>query len=618
MRLLQSFVLLSLLSLFIFVSCESQLSSYLDSDTESQTSTTTSSGTSSASSDYSVNANSSASWAYSASSPVYELSSSINSLTITGLSANQTIFLAKTNPTSSAISASKTQYISDATNLTLTTAEESSSESSGSSGSSGSSAGTFTSPGSGGPGHSHYIPVLLSDSTLKVSSSRAATSTSLDIEQINPVAGSTSKSIYIDADSSLSSYKSSTATLQAIGEYCYVWVVDDLSSDEEPSEATISTVAQKFDEMYSLIRNIFGNESDKIFYKYENSDFTRSDMENLSDTGTMINIVIYDIGDDHDNNDESGVLGYFYAKDYYPNSEHLSTLSNVSYSSSDARIYSNEGKYFYIDAYYTQNETDMMLSTLAHEFQHMIDWGVKYMDQGLSTSTEFNEMLSMLCEDLMQEYLGISDSDSPKGRLPMFEQCYTDCGLEYRSSSTYLQILSYAANYAFGSWIAREFGGASVISEMSQNEYVDTQAIVNAVNEVKGTSYSIEDLLKMYACACIIQDADSTYYTWPTFNQSTSTNSYSSNYDYPLSAINLWNLQETLSEFYEEVSESSSSAYYKFDGPELYGYNAQKDIRPYGMTLIEAGSVSSSDSQVTLTFGNTSPSSNEKVYVIVD
>ena len=66
------------------------------------------------------------------------------------------------------------------------------------------------------------------------------------------------------------------------------------------------------------------------------------------------------------------------------------------------------------------------------------------------------------------------------------------------------------------------------------------------------------------------------------------------------------------------MSESSSSAYYKFDGPELYGYNAQKDIRPYGMTLIEAGSVSSSDSQVTLTFGNTSPSSNEKVYVIVD
>ena len=90
MRLLQSFVLLSLLSLFIFVSCESQLSSYLDSDTESQTSTTTSSGTSSASSDYSVNANSSASWAYSASSPVYELSSSINSLTITGF-GNQRI-----------------------------------------------------------------------------------------------------------------------------------------------------------------------------------------------------------------------------------------------------------------------------------------------------------------------------------------------------------------------------------------------------------------------------------------------------------------------------------------------------------------------------------------------
>ena len=41
------------------------------------------------------------------------------------------------------------------------------------------------------------------------------------------------------------------------------------------------------------------------------------DMSEGSDTGEMINIVIYDIDSDYERNQESGVLGYFKASDYY-------------------------------------------------------------------------------------------------------------------------------------------------------------------------------------------------------------------------------------------------------------------------------------------------------------
>ena len=591
-----------------------------DSGTDSESSGRESSGTSS-SEDYT--AENCALWDYKVSSPIYALSSDVTKLVISGTCKNQTLYLAKTNPTAKSISASKTQYISSAENLTLYTTE-SDTDSETESGS-GTGTASFPTPGShGGPGRRHFIPASFSELQISdYSAERSATSsfeTDTAVEQITPIEGETRKEIYIDADTEMSSYRAAEATLQAAGKYCYIWLVDGF---EDISQSVFTEMAEKFDEIYQMIRNVFGNESDEIYYRYSNGSFSTAPMNYLSDTGSMVNIVVYDIGADHSDNDSTGVLGYFYAKDYYPDGSHITSLGG-SYQG-DVRKYSNEGKYFYIDAYYLQSQPQMMYSTIAHEFQHMINWGVKYMEQDIDCSTGFNEMLSMLCEDMMQEYLGISDSDSPKGRLPMFEQCYADCGLEYRSSSSYLQILSYSSNYAFGSWIARQFGGAKVISEMSKNGYTDTEAIREAVNKVNGTSYTMEELLKMYSAACLVLPDSTDTYDWPTFYKETSLSESDNlyytaeniNYSYPLTSINLWTLKESLADFYALVEESSASSYYKFDGPQLYGCNVQKEIRPYGMTLVKAGLVTEDDEEVTINFGISSPSVDEKVYVII-
>lgn len=553
-------------------------------------------------------------WTFNSSTNTYKtLGSNVTELTLTGDDiAGKTLYAVKVNNGSSTISASNTSYVTNASSgITLYTAGNSSS--------------SFPD----NPNFSNTCisaNLSLSSSDLELySTSRSASiiTEDVEVEQITPEVGTTKKSIYIDTDSNISTFRGATATLRAIGKYCYVWTIDGYYeddtagtysyddeegsyttySDEQVSSSVVQAFADKFDEIYPMIRHVFGYESNKMYYKYSNGSFTTADMSYLSDTGTMVNIVLYDIGADFSNNNSTGIVGYFYAKDYYPNKNHISTLSGgSSYANSSALNYSNEGKYFYIDAYYTSDYTDMTYSTLGHEFQHMIQYGVKTMDQGLSAGTAYNEMMSMLCEDMMQNYLGISDDDSPVNRLAMFNKCYRYSGLEYRNSSTNYTLMSYASNYAFGSWLVRNFGGTKLIKEISQNNSIDITSIVNGVNTLNDISYSISDLLARYAQGCVLENASYTH------NKTADTTLSYSNYEYPLTAIDLWNLDQRLT--------TSNSNYYKYDGPEVYGYNAQYDIRPYGMTIINIGTISDDANSVTINFSRSS-SSNESVYLFM-
>ena len=103
---------------------------------------------------------------------------------------------------------------------------------------------------------------------------------------------------------------------------------------------------------------------------------------------------------------------------------------------------------FYLDAFLTNKMSEMAYSTLAHEFQHMINHYNKTLlaYNTESTQTWFTEMLSMLCEDMLQSYLGISDNNSPINRMQNFNTEYYQHGItEWQNTQT-----SYANIYAFG------------------------------------------------------------------------------------------------------------------------------------------------------------------------
>ena len=609
-------------AIFLLTACDNQIAS-TESDSSSSSSSgtsttwksgnsgTTLSGTSSSGTNTSgtstfgttTTSSSSTTVTYSEDSNIFEISSSVSSVTIEGLSSGKTIYLTKTNPTSSAISSSYTRYVTGASGISLSSGDiTSSSSSSGSS-----SSPTF--PGTSGP--RHCISLSLTDALPQIeeSSSRSATSS---ITKVTPASytqsdvGSATRSIYIDQDSDISTFKAETATLRALGEYCYVWVVSDnwtssSASGEKINSEIAEKIASNFDSMYLKIRNVFGEESN---YLSSNTSLTSQiAMSDYSETGEIVNIVIYDIGKDYSNNTNSGsVVGYFYAKDYF----YLSNPSSVY-------KYSNKGKYFYVDAYFAVAYTSTVYSTLAHEFQHMIDFGVKSMENKLSSSTSWNEMKSMLCEDIMYETLceldsDFSEDDSPVSRLPLFNRHYYDVGLEYKESSPEVYY-SYSNNYAFGAWLVRNNGGISLLHEIATNAYTDEKSLLNALSTTGASSTTMEDLLKNYTIACVLSKENSGFATSLTDSLLTL-----NGYSYSLNAIDLWNLASALPETYSECK--SSTSYYKFDGPALYGYNSQVTLRPYGITLQKVG-IATSDT-VTINFNTSSISTSQKVYLVVE
>ena len=399
------------------------------------------------------------------------------------------------------------------------------------------------------------------------------------------------KNIYVDNNTNISTFVQKSATLRAVGTYCYVWVVDDFYSSTAGENKVDSAIAQEyadaFDKMYPMITNVFGNESDKIYYypKWRN-------MENYSSTGTKINIVVYDIGNDYSlsENQQCGIVGYFYAKDYF-------------YNYSEKGVTSNNGKYFYIDSGYANSNFDTTISTLAHEFQHMVNYNQKtVLNDGLTSGLWYNEMLSMLCEDMMQEHLGIKDEDSPKARTTTFNAYYYYSGIsEYNSKN---QICSYATAFSFGSFIARNFGGAELVQKISKNSLVDNDSITDAVNSLNGTNYTYDDLFEKYLLAL---SGNSTY----THNKDAdctlkyNSGDYSSApYEYPMTAYNIFD-----SEYSFSVNEK------KYYGPAIFKYNAKSvELRAEnGILIHRIGTFSGSSVSVSFSSGTGA----EKIYLII-
>ena len=507
----------------------------------------------------------------------------------------KTLYLIKTNPTQATIYASHTPYITQTSGIELTKSERQSNFYAEEPSYNASTKATHA-----------VLPMIKATAvTLKKNSNRMNDfNGNTQVEQIKARVGETTKEIYIDSDSSISSYKSARAILRAIGESCYIWVVDGFyfsdntgshnftgdydkysytsTSDEQLTEEQVKAFASKFDEIYPLLQNVFGKESDEINYFADG--WTKKPMSYLSDTGSKVNIVLYDIGADHTSDDSSGVLGYFYSRDYYPNSKHIKALGYDYSGNYSVLKYSNEGKYFYIDAYSAVSDPVSAYSTIAHEAQHMISYGVKTMEKDIATTTAHEEMMSMLCEDIFQSYLGVDNDESPEARLPFFASCYRYAGLEYRSESSPYEVLSYATNYAFASWLIRNFGGVDLIREMARNDYEGISCIVSAVNSVNSARYTINDLITMYAKGCALQ------------SYSYSHKREVSDSTYPLKAIDLWNLGDELTVNEEYVRQG----YYSYTGCKLYGYNAKYDLRPYGMLLVKVGKIVSNDARIYL------------------
>ncbi len=237
---------------------------------------------------------------------------------------------------------------------------------------------------------------------------------------------------------------------------------------------------------------------------------------------TEINILYFDIS--NDSSQTGGILGFFWAKDNY-------------LASSDTSVaHSNERLLFYMDSVLmaTKDSTtwaltdtwpSQMISTLAHEFQHMIHFYQKtVLLAPLYTSTEvwLNEMCSQITEDLLADKIqingprGIAYNDPTAGsatpnqsRFFLYNQ-YNDIALnEWRTGLDSLR--NYSMSYAFGAYLTRNFGGATLMRNIVQSSKTGITAITQAVaaggfTQADQSAHSIESLLIGFGIAGLLSD----------------------------------------------------------------------------------------------------------------
>ena len=433
---------------------------------------------------------------------------------------------------------------------------------------------------------------------IPVSSARSAASPNFSVTPISRDVGTTKKIWIEDASGK---YVEKPATLYATGTYCNVWILDDYyattASGNKTDESTAQTFAQKFDEMYPVIRNVFGDEAE-IIRVTDGKTLTDTEITDSSDTGSMVNIVLYDIDGDYKSDKKgeyspNGTAGFFFSKDYYK------TTTNLS---GDYKVlnYSNVGKYFYIDSAIARLYPNDAISTLAHEFQHMINFKMKDIKLGKVPDTSYNEMLSMLCEDMMQDFLEIDDDDSPKNRTQQFNAYYILSGIrEYLENDN--AVVSYATSYTFGAFLARNYGGAALIKEISQNDKIDNNSIVAAVNKINSTSLTFDKIFQNFLLAL----TGNTEYT---HNKNAKQTLTCGSYKYPMTAYDI---------FADKYSPAELLNMNTGNGPVLYNNSAAKDLRPqYGISLHTLGALPAGMNDLTLTFSDKG-SADLYMYVIV-
>ncbi|MFH2115337.1 MAG: hypothetical protein ABIJ86_12610 [Spirochaetota bacterium] len=287
------------------------------------------------------------------------------------------------------------------------------------------------------------------------------------------VEGITKKDFWVEDENG--DFKTIPATLRAVGRYSYVWIADDNYSasstvydDNKLDTAQAKLIRDKFDGTFEegykdgIFRNvstIFGHE----FGGGDGGDGGRDGDQHIS-------ILLHDIAFDYSSTQTGGIFGYFWSKDY-DTQQYLDDTYNAPVPQT------NYAEIFYLDAHFADKFPDAIYSTMAHEYQHMIHFNMKSIRLGLGSKPWFNEMCSMVAEDLVLGNIGLDPvRDGPQSRLDIFTYHYAESGLiDWLSGDEVLK--SYAGAFAFGAYLARNFGGAGFFHELLHNDKVNEAAI---------------------------------------------------------------------------------------------------------------------------------------------
>ncbi len=280
-----------------------------------------------------------------------------------------------------------------------------------------------------------------------------------------------------------------SATLRSQGVSCNVWVANAnyLASsssfiDNKLTLTQLASLADCFDETKEKMNALFGYEFGGAPGESGGRDGDR-----------RVALLVYDIDYDYASTQNSGVLGYFWGKDYYPDGTFGSMRSNYA-------------EILYFDSHFADAHTDYIRTTLLHEYQHMINFNrfARPLSDGgkeLEVPTWYNEMLSMLAEDLIfpgLEHENPQDAEATyprNSRIPCFlanTGYFSEVGLTEWGRSGDALYASYGRAFAFGAYLVRNWGGVALVSRLMNGDSVGPGAISAALyelNAANGTAF---------------------------------------------------------------------------------------------------------------------------------
>ncbi|HRW93208.1 MAG TPA: hypothetical protein P5560_09705 [Thermotogota bacterium] len=266
-----------------------------------------------------------------------------------------------------------------------------------------------------------------------------------------------------------------TATLQGQSAHCEVWA-------ENPAKITTTLGGQ------------MASEYENTIYPSVTSNFyTPSDVN----SDGKVAILCYDIQDGFTG---SGgyTCGYFWSGDLF------------NYTGS------NQMEIFYIDTrptmYWYEGETpdvDAAYGTIAHEFQHMVNFNRNYIvEGGSSMDTWLNEAFSMAAEHIVYgpgEVAGrISYYNGSSSIRDGHSLLYWD-----NSGDT---LSNYALSYLAGQYIRTQMGqGNAIFREILEDSDNDYQCVENAIHAHISASKSFERFLTDFRLALLFKNSSGPY-----------------------------------------------------------------------------------------------------------
>ena len=294
------------------------------------------------------------------------------------------------------------------------------------------------------------------------------------------------------------------------------------------------------------------------------------------DADDEIHILLFDIRDDGiPAPGECRIVGFFWAVHNYRQGN-----PRIPPVSAERLIFFMDSVYMAIPEGPSWEVTDrgpsIVISTLAHEYQHMIHFYQKPVLRNTISETWLNEMASEVAEDLIADKLMVNGPrgvayDNPaagqpgneRGRLPYYN-LFNDLQVTVWNNV----IANYSLNYALGAYLARTYGGAALFSDIVQSADSGIAAIEAALADA-GHDVSFGQVLADWAVATLLSD-DTAAPAPYRYNPGAWSTSYTDGEQFRLGSINLFNYRYEPPEIVSDCIGPDLASRSALDGPYLH------------------------------------------------